>query len=138
MAYSVIVLMALRRHHLLDLSAAAGRVAWVGGLSVALGLVLSGLSWIVQAVDGSLFLAFFLLSLLLLVAAPPATELLTLALGRRFSARQDRDERALAALARELEAAVEPAGIANAVQAGLRTAWGAEAWLAWGGLRGLD
>jgi signal transduction histidine kinase len=138
MAYSVIVLMAIGRHHLLDLSAAAGRVAVVGALAVALGLVLSGLSWLVRAVDGSLFFAFFLLSLLVLLAAPPVSAFLALSLGRRFSARQDVDERALAALARELEAAVEPAAIAAAVKEGLRAAWGAEAHLEWGGLRGLD
>ncbi|MEK7745606.1 MAG: histidine kinase N-terminal 7TM domain-containing protein, partial [Elusimicrobiota bacterium] len=140
MLYSVIVLLAISRHHLLDLRSALGQALGLGLAALLLGALLTLLAWLTRAMEGRLFLNFFLVSLLLTAALPPLWERYNAAFNRWFFSRQARRERDLEALERALDGVWELEGIESAVKGAVRSAWGAEAELLWENkaLRGIE
>lgn len=140
MVYSIIVLMAISRHHLLDLRSALGQALGLGLASLLLGGLLTLLAWLTREMEGRLFLNFFVVSLLLVAVLPPLWERYNSAFNRWFFSRQTRRERDLEGLERSLDGVWEIEGIESAVRAAVRSAWGAEAELLWENkaLRGLE
>ena len=140
MLYSLIVLAAIGRHHLLDLRAATGRALIMGAASVLLSLALSGIAWLTHKVEGPLFLNFFLLSLTLLALIPPLWERLDRAFGRWFSAREARRDRAIAVLERSLEGTSDLSTIDSKASEAVHEVWGAGCEVLWAlrSLRGLE
>ncbi len=140
MAYSIIVIAAVTKHHLLDLSAAVSRAALMIGSAFALSLLMSALAWVTSRFEGPLFLNFFLLSLILLAFLLPAWERVNQALSRVFFKRQFEREQAIDRLESRLEAALDARGIAEAASEMIRQAWSAEARLLFvpRSLRGLE
>lgn len=130
-AYSLIVLNAIGRHHLLDLGSAAGSAATLLGASTLLGLLLAALAWATSEVGGSLFLNFFVVSAVLAVALPFVWERLNRAFNRLVFRRQAQQERALERLERELGGAAALAAIEEAAARAVRSAWGAQSSAAW-------
>lgn len=140
MAYSLIVIAAVTKHHLLDLTAAVSRAALMVGSALALSLLMSALAWVTSRFEGPLFLNFFLLSLILLAVILPAWERINHALSRVFFKRQFDRERAIDRLEGRLEAALDARGIAKAAAEMILQAWSAEARLLFvpRALRGLE
>lgn len=139
MAYSVIVLLAIGRLHLLDLRAALRQTLAVTAVAVVLGGFLTGLAWLTRILDGPLFLNFFLVSLLLVALLPPAWRHINAPFNRFFFEAQARNELTLEELDRSLQPGLDVAGICAKTRSAFRKTWGAEAEFLWarGALRGL-
>lgn len=140
MLYSLIVLLAITKHHLLDLSSAARRAGVMIGASLALSLLMSVLAWVTSHFEGPLFLNFFLLSLALLAILPPAWERLNRSATRFFFARQYKRDQALEKLEKALEGAASTETIEKACALAAQEAWAANARLLFlpRSLRGLE
>lgn len=136
-ACSALVMLAVTKHSLLDLPAAAGRAALFLGGALALAGASTAVSWATRRWDGPPFLNFLALSLLLLAAAPALRRLAPLA--RFLLAGELRRDQALERLERALERAADPAEVAAALAEAGQAAWGARAELFWDtpALRGL-
>ncbi|MBI5244716.1 MAG: hypothetical protein HY922_13690 [Elusimicrobia bacterium] len=140
MLYSLIVLAAIGRHHLMDLRAATRQALTMAGVSLLLSILLTGIAWLTQLLEGPLFLNFFLLGLVLLALLPALWERFNTLFGRSLSARQARRDRALEELERSLDRASELQSISSMAQSTIRSVWGAEAQFLWAArvLRGLE
>jgi len=140
MAYSLIVLMAIERHHLMDLREAAGQAGVLLGVSLFSAAFLSGLAWLTRKVEGPLFLNFFMLNLGLLLAIPILWERINRSFTRWVFVQQSRRDRALDALDRGLEGAADLGVVAEAAAEMVREAWGTSCELLWvqRALRGLQ
>ncbi|MFH1724908.1 MAG: ATP-binding protein [Elusimicrobiota bacterium] len=140
MAYSLIVLTAIERHHLLDLRAAAGQALALIAIAGLLALLLSSLAWLTRELEGRLFLNFFILSLFLVALLPPLWERLNRVFNRISFAHQARHERAIEQLERSLEGAADLVPIEEAARAAVRSVWGAQSELLWNAstLRGIQ
>ena len=139
-AWSLLVLAAVERHHLLDLGDAARRAGLLLAASGLLGLAVTALEWATRRLGGSLFVTLFLASLAALAGLPALWDRFVGAAGRLLSARQARLERLLGELERQLDAAAELEPARKAVSETSRLLWGAESTVVWlpGGLRGMD
>lgn len=139
-AYSLLVLMAIEKHHLMDLGEAARQAAVLLGISLGSAAFLSVLAWVTRQVEGQLFLNFFVLSLALLVAIPPIWERVNRAFTRWMFSQQTRRDRAIAELEEGLESVREAAAIAGRAAGLVREVWGASSELLWAprALRGLE
>lgn len=139
-AWSLLVLAAIEKHHLLDLRDAAWQAAGLLGGSAALGLAVVGLEWGTRRLGGSLFVTLFLTSLAAMVLLPPLWDRFVGAAGRMVSARQVRLDRALGDFERRAEGASSLADAETAAAEAAREAWGAKAEVFWepGALRALD
>ncbi|MBI5624438.1 MAG: GHKL domain-containing protein [Elusimicrobia bacterium] len=137
--YSLLVIMAISRHHLLDLAAALGRAA-AAAASLLISLVLTCLTWLTQRFEGPIFANFFVLSLLLVAILPPLWERLNARVMRWVFARKHRGDVALADLEGGLEAAVGTAEIGRLAADAVAEAWGAETrcWWVRRALRGIE
>ncbi len=140
MAYSVLVLLAIGRHHLLDLRSALRQAAALIAVSLALGGLLTGLAWLTRRVEGQLFLNFFLVSLALVALLPEVWRRLNLEFTRRFLVVQTRRERVLEEFEARLEGASSLAAAAVAAAEAVRSAWSAGARVQWSSreLRGVE
>ncbi len=129
--YALIVLLAIERHHLMDLRAAAGQAAaLIAGSSVLAG-ALAALAWVTRRVDGSLFLNFFVVSIVLVVVLPPLWSNANQAFNRLFFARQSKRERALENLDSALTDAGSLLAIERAIAVVVAAEWGAETVVMW-------
>ncbi|MDD5629122.1 MAG: ATP-binding protein [Elusimicrobia bacterium] len=131
MLYSLIVLAAITRHHLLDLRVAVKRGLTMLTASLLLSLVLTGIAWLTRQVEGALFLNFFVLSLVLMAALPTAWERLNRLSGRWFFARQLGREQALDALELKLERVSDLNAAAEAAAETIRSVWSARCEFLW-------
>lgn len=139
-AYSAIVLMAIERHHLLDLGEAARQAGVLLGISLASAAFLSFLAWATRLVEGQLFLNFFVLSLALLAVIPPIWERVNRAFTRWLFSQQTRRDRSIEDLERSLEGARSAGEVAGLATEAVRDAWGASSEVLWvpRALRGLE
>jgi signal transduction histidine kinase len=140
MAYSLIILLAIERHHLLDLRAAAGQAfALIAGSSL-LAAALAGLVWTTRRVNGSMYLNFFVVSVVLVGLLPPLWERANRAFNRLFFERHGRRELALERFETVLADADSLDSIEKAAAAVIEEEWGAESVVLWapGALGGLE
>ncbi|PCI37468.1 MAG: hypothetical protein COB53_06335 [Elusimicrobia bacterium] len=129
--YALIILLAIERHHLMDLRAAAGQAAaLIAGSSVLAGC-LAALAWATRRVEGSLFLNFFVVSVVLVVAVPPLWNRANRVFNRLFFERQGRRERALEKLDLGLSDASSLQSIERAIALVVADEWGAETLVVW-------
>jgi len=131
LVYALIVLAAIGRYHLMDLRAAAGQAFALLAGSGVLAALLAGLAWTTRRVDGSLFLNFFVVSVVLVGLLPPLWERANRAFNRLFFERQGRRERALESLETALADAASLEEIERAVSGVVQKEWGAEAEVLW-------
>ncbi|MCX5797093.1 MAG: ATP-binding protein [Elusimicrobia bacterium] len=129
--YSLIVLAAINRHHLLDLGVAVKRGLTMLGASLILSLILTGIAWLTRQVEGALFLNFFLLSVIFMAALPTAWERFSRLSGRWFFARQMSRDQSLDALERGLERAADLDAAAAAARRTIQDVWSAQAEFLW-------
>ncbi|MFH2204620.1 MAG: ATP-binding protein [Elusimicrobiota bacterium] len=140
MTYSLIVLTAIEKHYLLDLRSAAGRAFALIASSSILALILAGLAWLTQRLEGQLFLNFFALSLALVIILPLVWERVNRAFNQLVFQRQAGHERALERFERGLEGAARLADVERAAADAVRAIWGAETEIWWdrAALRGIE
>ncbi|HBL16308.1 MAG TPA: hypothetical protein DD417_05990 [Elusimicrobia bacterium] len=138
-AYSLIVLMAIERHHLLDLRAAMGQALALIGASGLLGLALSLLARVTTLEGGTPFISFFVTSLALLWALPLLWKALNRTFNRPFLALQEQRERVLESAERSLEGVSDIERIEDAARTAAQSIWSAECEVLWHGpaLRGF-
>jgi len=128
-AYSLLVLAAIQRHHLLDLRAAAGQAAALIGAAGLLGLLMTVLASLTVMAEGALFINFFVMSLGLLWGLPPVWKGLNRAFNRPYQAMQEARERGLESLERALEEASSLDVIERAARGAVESVWGASSCL---------
>ncbi len=140
MLYSLIVLKAVEEHHLLDLRSALRRSLVLIAASSLLALLLTGLAWATRQVEGTLFLNFFLLSLILVVVLPLVWERINRAFNQLVFRRQAGHERALEKFDRAIEGVSNLEGVEAATVEAVRRTWGADAEVVWvrESLRGIE
>lgn len=131
MAYSLIVLAAIERHHLLDLREAASLVISLVGVSLVLSVVLASSAWLTRRLEGQLFLNFFVLSLVLTAVLPPVWERFNRTFNRLFFEVQAHRERALEELEGRLESAGDLLKVEEAVRSTVDSLWGATVECLW-------
>ncbi|MBI3298375.1 MAG: hypothetical protein HYZ75_09450 [Elusimicrobia bacterium] len=131
MAWSLLVLAAIERHHLLDLGDAARQAGALLAGSAVLGLVVTLLEWSTRRLGGNLFVTLFLTSALAVAVLPPLWDRFVGSAGKLLSARQARLDRALTELERKLEAGGDLAAAEALARAVVETLWGARAAVHW-------
>lgn len=138
--WSLLVLAAVERHHLLDLRDAARQAGLLLAGSAALGLAVVGLEWATRRLGGDLFVTLFLSSLAAMAVLPPLWDRFVGAANRLVSARQVRLDRALGDFERRSEAVSSLAEAERAAAEAAEGAWGAKAEALWepGAFKGLD
>ena len=129
--YALIILLAIERHHLMDLRAAAGQAAALIAASTVLAGGLAALAWMTRRVDGSLFLNFFVVSVVFVVALPPLWGRANSVFNRLFFARQGKRELALEKLDASLSDVGSLVAIEHAIAEVVKDEWGAETLVLW-------